>query len=735
MEEEVPTTMETELHEICPPKDEIKMSRDYIRDTEAKPADDPFYTPQRKPQFPEHSEEDNVPQYSHPHREMSLDSMSSSQDYCRPMETEIIKAHEENEPMEAEMTEDETSCNNPLKRRLSEDSESEFSHTQINDRGKRHKAKLVLANLATSQAFEVDSIPNGTKTLKTLLHKEEVKGQFLPGDLKPDISYEEARIFAMETIAGSNHLSSPKNLQSALTGPDASEWKIALEKELSNLKGKYQVILPENSSKSIPKGTNLMTIKEVLTAKADPSQGIKRKVRFVGRGFAQREGIDFEDIAASVAGRGSLLTLIAIAAHRGYLLAGLDVRAAYLNSKLDIYQYTSAPSSFGYPKGTVLKWTHSLYGFKQSGAQWQKHLADTLSKIGIYPTTTSECIYNGLIDGKPILVATYVDDLIYAAPDRSTIQKFTDLMKEKYEVTTQETLSSIIGLEVDQDQEGIQVHQRDYIRRILSSLNIPSSDKSGPSTPLPPNTKLIQDDCPKTNDEKEKMKNIPYARVIGMLIYLSTWTRPDIVAAVSMLARFTSNPGRNHWNAVCHLLKYIAGTSKHALYFRREIDKPVIEGWSDSDWAGNNDTCRSRTGAIVTFNGTPITWRSFEQRSVADSTASAELQACRETMRHAISIRDLLIELNILNPPVEPITIYIDNQAVVKGSLQSAATGRLRHLNITRRGVHEAIQQGKIKLTYIRSENQLADALTKPANKNVFERFTSRIFRKIRNRN
>ena len=69
-------------------------------------------------------------------------------------------------------------------------------------------------------------------------------------------------------------------------------------------------------------------------------------------------------------------------------------------------------------------------------------------------------------------------------------------------------------------------------------------------TPMNPGTNLTKDMVPSSTAEVEYMCNVPYLSVIGSLQYLTTMTRSDIAHVVTYLARFNSNPGPKHWEAV-----------------------------------------------------------------------------------------------------------------------------------------------------------------------------------------
>ena len=118
------------------------------------------------------------------------------------------------------------------------------------------------------------------------------------------------------------------------------------------------------------------------------------------------------------------------------------------------------------------------------------------------------------------------------------------------------------------------------------------------------------------------------------MIYLVTVTRPDIAVAVGDVARYSNNPGKQHWMAVKRILRYL----KETINFGMKCDPKSIDlvGYSDADWAGDIDTRRSTTGYLFKFGSVPICWKS---KRVALSTAEAEYMALSMAAQTAIWIR------------------------------------------------------------------------------------------------
>ena len=92
----------------------------------------------------------------------------------------------------------------------------------------------------------------------------------------------------------------------------------------------------------------------------------------------------------------------------------------------------------------------------------------------------------------------------------------------------------------------------------------------------------------------EHMSHVPYANVIGSLMYVMICTRPDLAYAVSMVSQYMHNPGKKHWSVVKWIFRYLKGTSHIGLVFdKKMVTTDNVVGYVDSDYAGDLDRRRS----------------------------------------------------------------------------------------------------------------------------------------------
>ena len=121
------------------------------------------------------------------------------------------------------------------------------------------------------------------------------------------------------------------------------------------------------------------------------------------------------------------------------------------------------------------------------------------------------------------------------------------------------TVKLLLGMEIRVQPNGdVYLLQEKYVGEVLAKFDM--QECRSVSTPLPPASKLSQQDSPQNDADKEAMTFVPYRQALRSLMYLATCSRPDIFAAISSLSRFSADPGPAHWEGIQYVLKYLKGT-------------------------------------------------------------------------------------------------------------------------------------------------------------------------------
>ena len=171
-------------------------------------------------------------------------------------------------------------------------------------------------------------------------------------------------------------------------------------------------------------------------------------------------------------------------------------------------------------------------------------------------------------------------------------------MKKEFEVKDLGKTKLCLGLQLEHKANRIIVHQSSYIERLLKHVNM---DKAHPlSTPMVVRSLDPQKDKfrPRESDEEILDPEVPYLNAIGTLMYLTQCTGPDIAFALKLLARFSSEPTRRHWNGIKHIFRYLRGTIDLGLYYSKESTTSGLVGYSDAGYRSDPHKARSQTGYV-----------------------------------------------------------------------------------------------------------------------------------------
>ncbi|GJY15096.1 hypothetical protein Tco_0385518 [Tanacetum coccineum] len=188
-------------------------------------------------------------------------------------------------------------------------------------------------------------------------------------------------------------------------------------------------------------------------------------------------------------------------------------------------------------------------------------------------------------------------------------------------------------------------------------------------------------------------------------------TRPDIAYDVGRLIRFTSNPSRQHWQAITGVFKYLKGTMNYGLSY---LGYPsVLEGYSDASWINHVEDSSSTSSWVFLLWGGVISWASKKQTCITGSTIESEFVALAAAGKEEEWLRNLIHDIPIWPKPITSISIYCDSVATLAKAYIQMYNGKSRHLGVRHSMIRELIMNGVISIEFVRSQQNLADHLTK----------------------
>ncbi|GJT02384.1 retrotransposon protein, putative, ty1-copia subclass [Tanacetum coccineum] len=226
---------------------------------------------------------------------------------------------------------------------------------------------------------------------------------------------------------------------------------------------------------------------------------------------------------------------------------------------------------------------------------------------------------------------------------------------------------------------------------------------------------LSKSQGPSTLAEVKRMNGIPYASVVGSIMYAVRCTRPDVAFSQNLTSRYQQNPGESHWTAVKNILKYLRNTKDMFLVYGGDsTTKLSVTCYTDASWETDRDDLRSQTGYVFIMNRGVVDWKSSKQITTAMSSTEAEYIAASEAAMTAIWIRKFIFWLGIVPSIDRPMDMYCDNTGAITIADEPGVQKGAKHFRRKYHFIREVIQEGDIRILKVHTDNNLADPFTKP---------------------
>jgi len=376
----------------------------------------------------------------------------------------------------------------------------------------------------------------------------------------------------IETINGPEN--EPATYEVALRSPQAREWEEAIRQE-------WQVLIENHTFDAV--GRNYRSradqdqgkrqtdasgqpigFKCVFRRKMNPDGSIQYKVRLVIKGYAQKEGIDYDETYAPVSKLTTVRLLLALSEQHGWNVDHRDVDIAFLNPRIDQDNiHMATPLGIEWlelymPDGSMLLLRKALYRLEQAPRLWFEDINGYLQSLGFWQSAEDPNLY--LQSG--VLLILDVDDLLIAYDGaKGKGHEIKRLLQAKYKMCDLGAVKRLLGIEIERGEDGsISICQWAYIDTILKRFG--QLDAKSAKTPLDHQVDLANTNCEdKTANRKE------YLSIVGSLIYAALGTRPDITFSVTVLSRYNVEPLEMHLTTARRVLRYLKTTSELYIHY------------------------------------------------------------------------------------------------------------------------------------------------------------------------
>ncbi|KAJ9543585.1 hypothetical protein OSB04_023292 [Centaurea solstitialis] len=275
-----------------------------------------------------------------------------------------------------------------------------------------------------------------------------------------------------------------------------------------------------------------------------------------------------------------------------------------------------------------------------------------------------------------------------------------ELLHKKFKMSSMGELTFFLGLQVKQKRDGIFINKSKYVATMLQKFVM--NDAKPASTPMETHKHLTAD------VEGEEVDVHQYRSMIGPLMYL-TASRPDIMFAVCVCARFQVRPKESHLHAVKRIFKYLKGQPRLGLWYPNDTSFDLV-AYTDSDYGGANLDRKSTSGGCRFLGGRLVSWQCKKQTTVSQSTTEAEYIAASQCCSQVLWIQNQMQDygLSFLQTP-----IYIDNNSAISIVNNPVKHSKTKHIEIKYHLIRDCNEKKLIQVLKVHTDDQYADLFTK----------------------
>ena len=419
------------------------------------------------------------------------------------------------------------------------------------------------------------------------------------------------------------------------------------------------------------------------------------KARLVARGYQEKGNCDIRRDSPTCL-KSSLRLVFCVAASNKWIVNILDIRSAFLQGKqIQREIFIKPPREIKTNK--IWKLNKTIYGLNDASRQWYLKVKESLEKLGVCMSIYDEALFFCTREGKlQGIIALHVDDFFHCGTvsfQNTTIKA----IKCEFEISKEADRNfSYIGLEIEQTDNALILHQKEYIDKLECIALDTSINK---------------------NEILSTEKFIQLRSLIGQLAWVSGQTRPDIAFDVCQLS---VNLNRATINDVLKANKCVKKLKRDDIELRFPDlgDIKNVKLLTHADASFNNLGNGASQGAYITFicgennSYAPLSWQSKKLQRVVKSTLGAETMALLPAVESCFLFSAMLKEILGMDTNV-PIICKTDSQSL-KDAAYSSKTLEDSRLKIDIAVLRDYIRKGELqRIDWVATSDQLADSLTK----------------------
>lgn len=439
--------------------------------------------------------------------------------------------------------------------------------------------------------------------------------------------------------------------------------------------------------------------------------------------------------------------ILALSVLEGYTNFVADCENAYLNVKEDqprlvrvsqSFMDTFVSLGFDNPNNSlILAVQTGLYGYDDTGKNYQKLVGQVLTKVGFNQCPDDMCIWKYTEKDMIIIASIHVDDFHFTT---NNVTRFLHIFKQiqlYFAFNKFNEMETFLGLSYVKTPTGINVGTEALINVAARAVNVTNAP------PLYHPWKCKDEITPETSSPEEIAEyksSIDYSSVLGLASYVCQRARWELQFHTNSLSSKQKDPNVNDYELLVRLIRYLYTTKQ----YRRCMERPEYDaqgnpfnprggrytliGMSDADYASRKTDRKSISGSIIYLshstlsnsNGIPITARTNAQQTIAQSSNESELVAGNALAKRLVFLNNIL---KFIAPNPTPAKLFMDNEGAISIAHGVGRTKRSKHIEVKHFYMRELIKYNKLTLHSINTHDNVADAMTKSLGKIKFRKF------------
>ena len=513
----------------------------------------------------------------------------------------------------------------------------------------------------------------------------------------------------------------PETHKQVLNHPNKG-WLEAEKKELGN--HDHNKSWTPIRRRDVPAGRRIHKLVWVYKEKRDGTL----KARLCVQGCTMESGVDYDQVFSPTIRYSSVRGLFAFAAQRKCGVRSVDLTAAYLQGEFEEGEVVYAHMPPGYEEvdedgdEMCVRVDKPVYGIPQSGRRLHRRLRAWHIHKGFKMLDDSDsCVYVMAGFDEILIVGIYVDNLQIVhsatigrdgrAPHGTQCAKYMDALASEWDVVDEGPMGDMLGIEVERKSDGsILLNQPAYIAKLMSRF---MPDGAPPyvqrnSTPYSKDFLVHINEALTINESMYPDLIKPFQERVGSLMYSCSAVRPDIAYPVHQLCRCMHKPTPALMIEVDHVIAYLHRTAKLGLTFDSD-ETGDLHGYADASWEVN----KSVSGYLVRHGSALLSYGSTTQKTVALSSCESEIVALSLGATELVYQRKWWTGVSQLNK-LKPSDLHSDSKSARDVAYNPEHFSRMKHVARRHFYVRDMVEELEINVPYVKTDDNLADFLTKP---------------------